>query len=94
MKMIVEKQMECRLAGETEILVEKNIPSPKFLHNKNPAGDVLKTPPPPPPRYFHVDNARLEKKSQNESPVFQSSAYISVTFVSLRILLAGQRYEL
>jgi hypothetical protein len=28
MKMIVEKQMECRLAGETEVLGEKAAPTP------------------------------------------------------------------
>jgi hypothetical protein len=27
-KMIVEKQMECRLAEETEVLGEKNLPRP------------------------------------------------------------------
>jgi hypothetical protein len=35
MKMIVEKQMECRLAGETEVL-EKACPSATFVHHKIP----------------------------------------------------------
>jgi hypothetical protein len=35
MKMIVEKQMECRLAGETEVL-EENCPSATFVHHKIP----------------------------------------------------------
>jgi hypothetical protein len=35
MKMIVEKQMECRLAGETEVLGE-NLPSATFVHYKIP----------------------------------------------------------
>jgi hypothetical protein len=35
-KMIVEKQMECRLAGETEVLGEKTCPSATFVHHKNP----------------------------------------------------------
>jgi hypothetical protein len=39
-KMIVEKQMECRLAGETEVLGE-NLPQGHFyrslvLHRRNP----------------------------------------------------------
>jgi hypothetical protein len=35
--MIVEKQMECRLAGETEVLGEKkNCPSATFVHHKIP----------------------------------------------------------
>jgi hypothetical protein len=34
-KMIVEKQMECRLAGETEVLGE-NLPSATFIHHKIP----------------------------------------------------------
>jgi hypothetical protein len=34
-KMIVEKQMECRLAGETEALGE-NLPSATFVHHKIP----------------------------------------------------------
>jgi hypothetical protein len=29
MKIIVEKQMECRLAGKTEVL-EENLPQPHF----------------------------------------------------------------
>jgi hypothetical protein len=35
MKIIMEKQMECRLAGETEILGE-NLPSATFVHHKIP----------------------------------------------------------
>jgi hypothetical protein len=35
MKMIVEKQMECRLAGETEVLGE-NLPQRHFVHHKIP----------------------------------------------------------
>jgi hypothetical protein len=34
-KMIVEKQMECRLAGETEILGE-NLPQRHFYPSQNP----------------------------------------------------------
>jgi hypothetical protein len=34
-KMIVEKQMECRLAGETKVLGE-NLPSVTFVHHKIP----------------------------------------------------------
>jgi hypothetical protein len=34
-KMIVEKQMECKLAGETEVLGE-NLPSATFVHYKIP----------------------------------------------------------
>jgi hypothetical protein len=34
-KMIVEKQMECRLAGETEVLGE-NLPQRHFCPLKNP----------------------------------------------------------
>jgi hypothetical protein len=34
-KIIVEKQMECRLAGETEVLGE-NCPSATFVHHKIP----------------------------------------------------------
>jgi hypothetical protein len=34
-KMIVEKQMECRLAGETEVLGE-TCPSVTFVHHKIP----------------------------------------------------------
>jgi hypothetical protein len=34
-KMIVEKLMECRLGGETEVLGE-NCPSATFLHHKIP----------------------------------------------------------
>jgi hypothetical protein len=36
MKMIVEKQMECRLAGETEVLGEKTCHSATFVHHKIP----------------------------------------------------------
>jgi hypothetical protein len=35
-KMIVEKQMECRVAGETEVLGEKTCPSDTFVHHKIP----------------------------------------------------------
>jgi hypothetical protein len=35
-KMIVEKQMECRLVGETEKFSEKTCPSATFVHHKNP----------------------------------------------------------
>jgi hypothetical protein len=35
MKMIVEKQMECRLAGETEVLGE-NLPQRHFCSSQNP----------------------------------------------------------
>jgi hypothetical protein len=34
-KMIVEKQMECRLAGETEVLRE-NLPQRHFCPSQNP----------------------------------------------------------
>jgi hypothetical protein len=34
-KMIVEKQMECRLAGETEVLRE-NLPQHHFYPSQNP----------------------------------------------------------
>jgi hypothetical protein len=34
-KMIVEKQMECRLAGETEVLGE-NLPQGNFCPSQNP----------------------------------------------------------
>jgi hypothetical protein len=33
--MIVKKQMECRLAGETEVL-EENLPGATFVHHKIP----------------------------------------------------------
>jgi hypothetical protein len=32
--MIVEKQMECRMAGETEVLGE-NLPQRHFIHHKS-----------------------------------------------------------
>jgi hypothetical protein len=35
MKMIVEKQMECRLAGETEFLGENNAPAPLLSITKS-----------------------------------------------------------
>jgi hypothetical protein len=35
MKMIVEKQMECSLAGETEVL-EENLPQRHFCPSQNP----------------------------------------------------------
>jgi hypothetical protein len=35
MKMIVEKQMECRLTGETEVLGE-NLPQRHFCPSQNP----------------------------------------------------------
>jgi hypothetical protein len=35
-KMIVEKQMECKLAGETEVLGEKTCPSATFVHHQIP----------------------------------------------------------
>jgi hypothetical protein len=34
--MIVEKQMKCRLAGETEVLGEKTCPSATFVQHKIP----------------------------------------------------------
>jgi hypothetical protein len=34
--MIVEKQMECRLAGETEVLGEKTCPNATFVYHKIP----------------------------------------------------------
>jgi hypothetical protein len=34
-KMIVEKQMECRLAGETEVLLGENLPQRHFVHHKS-----------------------------------------------------------
>jgi hypothetical protein len=36
-KMIVEKQMECKLATETEVLVE-NLPQHHFCPSQNPTG--------------------------------------------------------
>jgi hypothetical protein len=36
-KMIVEKQIECRLAGETEVLGE-NLPQHRFCPSQNPTG--------------------------------------------------------
>jgi hypothetical protein len=38
-KMIVEKQMECRLAGETEVLGEENLPQRHFCPSQNPTHD-------------------------------------------------------
>jgi hypothetical protein len=35
-KMIVEKQMECRLAGKPEVLGEKTCHSATFVHHKIP----------------------------------------------------------
>jgi hypothetical protein len=35
-KMIVEKQMECRLEGETEVLGEENLPQGHFCPLQNP----------------------------------------------------------
>jgi hypothetical protein len=35
-KMIVEKQMECRLAGETEVLGQKTCPSATFCPSQYP----------------------------------------------------------
>jgi hypothetical protein len=35
-KMIVEKQMECRLAGETELLLGENLPQRHFCPSQNP----------------------------------------------------------
>jgi hypothetical protein len=35
-KMILENQMECRLAGDTEVLGEKTCPSATFVHHKIP----------------------------------------------------------
>jgi hypothetical protein len=34
--MIVEKQMECRLAGETEVIGEKKLPQRHFCPSQNP----------------------------------------------------------
>jgi hypothetical protein len=41
-KMIVEKQLECRLAGETEVLGEKTCPSATFVHHKIPHDDQIR----------------------------------------------------
>jgi hypothetical protein len=35
-KMIVEKQMKCRLAGETEVLLGENLPQSHFCPSQNP----------------------------------------------------------
>jgi hypothetical protein len=35
-KMIVEKQRECRLAGETEVLFGENLPQRHLCPSKNP----------------------------------------------------------
>jgi hypothetical protein len=37
--MIVEKQMECSFAGETEVLGE-NLPQRHFVHHKNPHDQI------------------------------------------------------
>jgi hypothetical protein len=36
MKMIMEKQMKCRLAGETEVLGEENMLQRHFCPSQNP----------------------------------------------------------
>jgi hypothetical protein len=36
LKMIVEKQMECRLAGKTEVLGENLLPQRHFCQSQNP----------------------------------------------------------
>jgi hypothetical protein len=36
MKMIVEKQMECRLEGETEEVLGENLPQRHFCPSQNP----------------------------------------------------------
>jgi hypothetical protein len=38
--MNVEKQMECRLAGETEVLGENLPPSATFVHHKIPHDQI------------------------------------------------------
>jgi hypothetical protein len=35
-KMIMEKQMECRLAGETEVLLGENLAQRHFCPSQNP----------------------------------------------------------
>jgi hypothetical protein len=35
-KMIVEKQMECRFAGETEVLLGENLPQRHIYPSQNP----------------------------------------------------------
>jgi hypothetical protein len=35
-KMIVKKQMECRMAGETEVLLGGNLPQRHFCPSQNP----------------------------------------------------------
>jgi hypothetical protein len=40
LKMIVEKQMECRLAGETEVLGE-NLPQRQFCPSQKPVTNRL-----------------------------------------------------
>jgi hypothetical protein len=45
-KMVVEKQMECRLAGETEVLGE-NLPERHFCPSQNPRDQTRVKPEPP-----------------------------------------------
>jgi hypothetical protein len=52
-KMIVEKQMECRLARETEVLGENLPPSATFVHHKIPHDQT---------RAAAVGSRRLEQK--------------------------------
>jgi hypothetical protein len=40
MKMIVEKQIECRLARETEVLGQKTCPKATFVHHKMPRDQI------------------------------------------------------
>jgi hypothetical protein len=49
-KMIVEKQMECRLAGETEVLGE-NLPQRHFCPSQNPTHMTRPGFEPGPPRW-------------------------------------------
>jgi hypothetical protein len=57
--MIVEKQMECRLAGETEVLRE-NLPQYHFSPSQNPTRPGFE---PGPPRW-EVVKTRLRQKSK------------------------------